>query len=97
MPPQHLTQFGELVARERRQREEIPRMEELLRNVKRLEEIWRDVYTADKVFEFLMRRIDLFNLRDKAAPAGLLPCTAIRATARNSLPAGSHSRCSRSS
>jgi len=69
---QHLTQFGELVARERRQREDIPRMEELLRNVKRLEEIWRDVYTADKVFEFLMRRIDLFNLRDKAAPAGLL-------------------------
>jgi hypothetical protein len=68
----HLEQFGDLVARERRQREQIPRLEELLRNVSRLEEIWRGVYAADKVFEFLMRRIDLFNLRDKAAPAGLL-------------------------
>ena len=68
----HLEQFGELVARERHQREEIPRLEQLLRSVRRLEDVWGSVYTADKVFEFLMRRIDLFNLRDKAAPPGLL-------------------------
>ena len=68
----HLEQFGELAWRERRQRAEIPRLEELLANVKRLEEIWRPAYTAEKVFEFLIRRIDLFNLRDKAVPCGLL-------------------------
>jgi SpoVK/Ycf46/Vps4 family AAA+-type ATPase len=68
----HARHYGELKARERRQREEIPRLEALLSQVRRLEEIWQSVYVSDKVFEFLVRRIDLFNLRDRATPAGLL-------------------------
>jgi SpoVK/Ycf46/Vps4 family AAA+-type ATPase len=69
---QHLAQYGELKSLEYRQRAEIPRLETLLSKVQRLEQIWRTAYVSDKAFEFLMRRIDLFNLRDKATPAGLL-------------------------
>jgi len=69
---QHLAQYGELRWMETRQREEIPRLEALLSKVRRLEEIWRAVSVSDKVFDFLIRRIDLFNLRDKATPPGLL-------------------------
>ena len=69
---QHAQKYGELKSRERRQSAQIPRLDQLLSKVKRLEEIWRSVYVSEKVFEFLIRRIDLFNLRDKAAPAGLL-------------------------
>ena len=68
----HAEQFGELKYRERHQREDIPRLEALLTNLKRFEDLWKPVYTAEKVFEFLVRRIDLFNMRDKATPAGLL-------------------------
>src|SRR5690606_15962536 len=56
---QHLAQFGELRWLETRQREEIPRLEALLSKAQRLEEIWRPVHVSDKVFEFLIRRIDL--------------------------------------
>jgi SpoVK/Ycf46/Vps4 family AAA+-type ATPase len=69
---QHLAQYGELKWLENRQREEVPRLEALLSKVRRLEEIWRTVAVSDKVFDFLIRRIDLFNLRDKATPPGLL-------------------------
>ena len=68
----HAHFYGQLKWRERRQRGEIPRLEGLLGNVKRLADIWASVYVSDKVFEFLIRRIDLFNLRDPATPAGLL-------------------------
>jgi SpoVK/Ycf46/Vps4 family AAA+-type ATPase len=44
----------------------------LLGNIKRLADIWASVYASDKVFGFLIRRIDLFNLRDRATPAGIL-------------------------
>ncbi|MBL8270650.1 AAA family ATPase, partial [Steroidobacter sp.] len=69
---QHFTQYGQLKWTEQSQRQEIPRLENLLAKVQRLEQIWRPVYVAEKVFEFLIRRIDLFNLRDKATPPGLL-------------------------
>jgi SpoVK/Ycf46/Vps4 family AAA+-type ATPase len=68
----HAEAFGQLKWRERRQKGEIPRLEAMLANIKRLGDIWASVYTADKVFEFLIRRIDLFNLRDRATPAGIL-------------------------
>ena len=68
----HAHFYGQLKWRERRQRGEVPRLEALLGNVKRLADIWAPVYVSDKVFEFLIRRIDLFNLRDRATPAGLL-------------------------
>lgn len=68
----HAHVYGQLKWRERRQRSEIPRLEALLGNIKRLADIWAPVYASDKVFEFLIRRIDLFNLRDRATPAGIL-------------------------
>jgi SpoVK/Ycf46/Vps4 family AAA+-type ATPase len=68
----HAHFYGQLKWRERRQRSEVPRLEALLGHVKRLADIWASVYVSDKVFEFLIRRIDLFNLRDRATPAGLL-------------------------
>jgi SpoVK/Ycf46/Vps4 family AAA+-type ATPase len=68
----HAAVYGQLKWRERRQKGEIPRLEALLGNVKRLADIWAPVYVSDKVFEFLIRRIDLFNLRDRATPAGIL-------------------------
>ena len=68
----HAQAYGQLKWRERRQKGEVPRLEALLGNVKRLADIWAPVYVSDKVFEFLIRRIDLFNLRDRATPAGLL-------------------------
>ncbi|MDB6061140.1 MAG: ftsH 2 [Verrucomicrobiaceae bacterium] len=67
-----LREYGELRWRERRQREEIPRLEHLVKSVERLEEIWNPVFVDGKVFDFLLRRIDLFNLRDRATPAGIL-------------------------
>ena len=69
---EHARKYGELKSRERRQAAQIPRIEQLLGQVRRLEEIWQTVHVAEKTFEFLIRRIDLFNLRDRAAPAGLL-------------------------
>ena len=68
----HASLYGQLKWRERRQKGEIPRLEALLGNVKRLADIWAPVYVSDKVFEFLIRRVDLFNLRDRATPAGIL-------------------------
>jgi SpoVK/Ycf46/Vps4 family AAA+-type ATPase len=68
----HAQQYAELKAHERRRREDIPRLETLFNNVKRLEEIWRPVYVAETAFDFLIRRIDLFNLHDRATPPGVL-------------------------
>jgi len=64
--------YASMIWRERRYRDEIPRIESLLENVSHLENIWLDVAVADRVFDFLLRRIDLFNLRDLATPPGIL-------------------------
>lgn len=64
--------YGDLHWRIKLLEHDIPRLEELLENLNRLEDIWADVYTDPKVFDFLLRRIDLFNLRDRAAPPGVL-------------------------
>lgn len=66
--------YGDLKWRERQQSADIPRIEALLANVAQLEKIWRPVAVADNVFDFLIRRIDLFNLRENATPNGLLLC-----------------------
>ncbi|MGA8093393.1 MAG: AAA family ATPase [Steroidobacteraceae bacterium] len=68
----HVQVIAQLKWRERRQKNQIPRLEALLGNVKRLADLWAPVYVSDKVFEFLIRRIDLFNMRDRATPAGIL-------------------------
>ena len=68
----HAEMFTELKWRERRQRAQIPRLEALLGMVRRAADQWAPVYVSDKVFEFLIRRIDLFNMRDRATPAGIL-------------------------
>src|ERR1051326_7852039 len=47
-------------------------MQKLIKEVDRLEAIWRDTYTSNKVFEFLLRRIDMFNMRDSASSNGFL-------------------------
>ncbi len=68
----HAAMYAELKWRERRQKGQIPRLEALLGSVKRLADLWAPVYVSDKVFEFLIRRVDLFNMRDRATPAGIL-------------------------
>ena len=68
----HAEAIAQLKWREHRQKSQIPRLEALLANNKRLADIWAPVYVSDKVFEFLVRRIDLFNMRDRATPAGIL-------------------------
>lgn len=67
-----LREYAALRGRERHKLEAIPRLEKLVESVERLEQIWRPVYVDGKVFEFLLRRIDLFNLRDRATPPGIL-------------------------
>jgi SpoVK/Ycf46/Vps4 family AAA+-type ATPase len=64
--------YGELKWRERQQRAAVPRLEQLLANATKLASIWKPLAVSDAVFQFFIRRIDLFNLRDKATPAGLL-------------------------
>ena len=50
----------------------LPQLEKLVRNVDRVENIWRTVAVNDKVVDFLLKRIDSFNVRDKATPPGIL-------------------------
>jgi len=64
--------YADLRWEENRQRADIPRMERLIGNIQRMEQLWEPVSVADEVFEFLLRRIDLFNLRDSATPPGIL-------------------------
>ena len=68
----HAEMYTELKWRERRQKSQIPRLEALLGVIKKVADLWASVYVSDKVFEFLIRRIDLFNMRDRATPAGIL-------------------------
>jgi SpoVK/Ycf46/Vps4 family AAA+-type ATPase len=67
-----LGEYGALVGRRRLVSDELPGLQKLVQHVDRLEVLWRDTYVSDKVFEFLLRRIDLFNVHDAAAPLGIL-------------------------
>jgi hypothetical protein len=58
-----LAEYGQLLWRKRKVSEEVPRLETLLKDVDRLETLWRDTYIANDVFDFLLRRIALFNVR----------------------------------
>ncbi|MDL0429809.1 AAA family ATPase [Marinobacter sp. TBZ242] len=69
---QQLRGLAEALWKIRRLEDEIPRIENLIRNVETLEQIWRNISVSDDVFDFLLKRIDLFNLGDKAVPAGIL-------------------------
>ncbi len=69
---QSLARYGQVAWRKRQASEEVPRLEKLVRDVERIETLWRDTYVHDKVFDFLFRRIDLFNVRDSATPPGIL-------------------------
>ena len=53
---------------------EVPRSTEKPRPERRCgsRNVWRYTYVSDKVFEFLLRRIDLFNVADSATPSGIL-------------------------
>jgi SpoVK/Ycf46/Vps4 family AAA+-type ATPase len=70
IPP--LAEYAKLIGRKRQAADQLPRLEALVRSVDRVESLWRDVYVEDKLFEFLMRRIDLFNMGDTATPSGIL-------------------------
>jgi hypothetical protein len=68
-----LAQYGSVAWRKRNARADLPRLENLVQSVDRMELLWRDTNVTDKVFDFVLRRIDLFNVRDSATPpAGLL-------------------------
>ena len=67
-----MRRYGDLKWRERQQKADIPRLEGLVANVAKIESIWRSVAVTDAVFDFLIRRIDLFSLRENATPNGLL-------------------------
>jgi SpoVK/Ycf46/Vps4 family AAA+-type ATPase len=67
-----LISYARAVWRQRRAAEDAPRLAGLIQDVSRIENVWRDTYTSDAVFEFLERRIDLFNMRDPATPPGIL-------------------------
>jgi SpoVK/Ycf46/Vps4 family AAA+-type ATPase len=67
-----LAAYGRVAWRRRRAAEALPQLERLLGEVARLDRCWRDTCVGDKVFEFLIRRIDLFTVRDPATPPGVL-------------------------
>lgn len=67
-----LAEYGQGLWRKRKISAEVPRLGKLLRDVEGLETLWRDTYVANDVFGFLLRRIDLFNIRDSASPPGIL-------------------------
>jgi SpoVK/Ycf46/Vps4 family AAA+-type ATPase len=64
--------YGDLKWRERLQGVNVRWAEALLGQMATLEKVWQPVSVTDSVFEFLMKRIDLFNMRDNATPRGLL-------------------------
>jgi SpoVK/Ycf46/Vps4 family AAA+-type ATPase len=69
-----LAHYGSVAWRKRDATARVPGLEKLVQSVDRMELLWRDTIVADKVFDFVLRRIDLFNVRDSATPAGLLLC-----------------------
>ncbi len=70
LPP--MAQYGKAIWRRRAAQEKIPEFEKLVKDVDRLDSVWRNIYTSDKVFNFLLPRIDLFNMMAPATPSGLL-------------------------
>jgi SpoVK/Ycf46/Vps4 family AAA+-type ATPase len=64
--------YGQANWRKHKAQYAVPALEAAMKDVDRLERAWRDPYVADKVFEFLLRRVDLFNVHDPATPAGIL-------------------------
>ena len=69
---QPFAEYGALWWRECQQRELIPMLENLCERVEQLVVIWQPVAIEESVFAQLLRRIDLFNMRDPATPPGLL-------------------------
>ena len=67
-----LADYGQALWRRKQANDDIPRLEALVKDVDRLQKVWQDTYVSDQVFEFLFRRIDMFNMRDSATPAGIL-------------------------
>jgi SpoVK/Ycf46/Vps4 family AAA+-type ATPase len=67
-----LADYGQALWRRKQASDDIPRLEALVKDVDRLQKVWQDTYVSDQVFEFLFRRIDMFNMRDSATPAGIL-------------------------
>ena len=67
-----LADYGQALWRRKQANDDIPRLEALVEDVDRLQKVWQDTYVSDQVFEFLFRRIDMFNMRDSATPAGIL-------------------------
>jgi ATPase family associated with various cellular activities (AAA) len=67
-----LADYGQARWRRKQANDDIPRLEALVKDVDRLQKVWQDTYVSDQVFEFLFRRIDMFNMRDSATPAGIL-------------------------
>jgi SpoVK/Ycf46/Vps4 family AAA+-type ATPase len=66
-----LAEYAKTAWRKRAISAEVPRLEKLVQNIERLESVWHQTYVSDKVFEFLLRRIDLFNVADPATPSGI--------------------------
>ena len=67
-----LAAYAQVALRRKRASEELPGLEKLVQTVDRVESAWRDVYVSDKVIDLLLHRIDMFNMRYKATPPGIL-------------------------
>jgi SpoVK/Ycf46/Vps4 family AAA+-type ATPase len=67
-----LATYAHVALRRRRASEQLPGLEKLVQRADRLESIWRDVAVSDKVMDLLLKRIDSFNMRHAATPAGIL-------------------------
>lgn len=67
-----LANYGSVAWRKRNATARVPHLEQLVQSVDRMDLIWRDTAVGDAVADFVLRRIDLFNVRDSATPAGLL-------------------------
>lgn len=67
-----LSAYGALRHQRTRASDDVPRVEQLLHQADRLESVWAHTYAPAEVLEPLLRRIDLFNMRDPSTPAGIL-------------------------
>jgi SpoVK/Ycf46/Vps4 family AAA+-type ATPase len=67
-----LADYGQALWQRKQAQDDVPRLEALVKDVDRLQKVWQDTCVSDQVFEFLFRRIDMFNMRDSATPAGIL-------------------------
>jgi len=67
-----LAAYGKAAWRKKKASLAMPQLEKLVRNVDRIENIWRPIAVNDKVVDFILKRIDSFNVRDRATPPGML-------------------------